>query len=92
LEQSRRELLVTGTMVAAAAAVRTSQPAQAQSQTLNTAANRPPPTDANYQGGTAEQEIKIVNTLELEDEARKILPEGGFGYIRSGAGSEWTSA
>ena len=42
MEQSRRELLVTGTMVAAAAAVSTSQQAQAQGQTINPAANRPP--------------------------------------------------
>ncbi len=90
MEQSRRELLVTGSMVAAAAAVSNSQPAQAQGQTLDTAANRPPPTDTPYRGGTAEQELKIVNTLELEDEAQKVIPEGGFGYIRSGAGSEWT--
>jgi lactate oxidase len=90
MEQSRRELLVTGTMVAAAAAVTTSSQAQAQGQTIDPAANRPPPTDAPYQGGTAEQALKVVNTLDLEEEAQKVIPDGGFGYIRSGAGSEWT--
>ncbi len=90
MDQSRRELLVTGTLVAAAAAVSAAQPAHAQGQVMTSAANRPPPTDAPYQGGTNVGKIDIVNTLELAEEARKILPEGGFGYISSGAGSEWT--
>jgi lactate oxidase len=89
LEQSRRELLVNGSIVAAAAAAAVGS-SQAQAQTTDAAANRPPSGDEPYQGGTAEQEIKVVNTLDLEGEAQKILPEGGFGYIRSGAGSEWT--
>ena len=52
MDQSRRELLVTGTLVAAAAAVSAAHPAQAQGQVMTSAANRPPPTDAPYQGGT----------------------------------------
>lgn len=92
MEQSRRELLVTGTMVAAAAAAAAAgpSPAQAQVESVENGDNRPPPTTEEYQGGTAERPLKIVNTLELEDEAKQILPAGGFGYIRSGAGGEWT--
>ena len=87
----RRDFLLTGTMVAAAAAAASSAPpAFGQGQALTAGEGRPPPTDAPYQGGTALERLQIVNTLELEGEAQKLLSEGGFGYIRSGAGSEWT--
>jgi lactate oxidase len=96
MEQSRRELLVTGTMAAAAAAVAAAQPAQAQTgqtptgQVMTSQANRPPTIDAPYQGGTEVKRIEVVNTIALAEEARQVIPEGGFGYISSGAGSEWT--
>jgi lactate oxidase len=88
MDQSRRELLVTGTLVAAAATA--PGPVFAQATTVRAADGRPPPTDAPYQGGTEVRKLSIVNTLELEDEARKILPNGGWGYISSGSGAEWT--
>jgi lactate oxidase len=43
-----------------------------------------------YQGGTAVQKLAIINLHDLEAEAKKILPPGGFGYISSGSGDEWT--
>jgi lactate oxidase len=43
-----------------------------------------------YQGGTAVQKLAIINLHELEAEAKKIIPPGGFGYISSGSGDEWT--
>ena len=87
MELGRRELLVTGTLVAAAAAT---TPSLAQTQTPRAADGRPPPTDAPYQGGTQVRKLSIINAAELEKEAEKIIPAGGFGYISSGAGSGWT--
>lgn len=43
-----------------------------------------------YVAGTEVKELDIINTLELEDEAKKVIPKSGFGYIRSGAGDEFT--
>lgn len=43
-----------------------------------------------YQGGTAVQKISIVNLVDLEAEAKHVIPPGGFGYIASGSGDEWT--
>lgn len=43
-----------------------------------------------YVAGTEVKELDIINALELEDEAEKIIPKSGFGYIRSGAGDEFT--
>jgi L-lactate oxidase len=37
-----------------------------------------------------EQDIEILNLLELEDRARKVIPKGPFGYISGGSGDELT--
>ena len=34
--------------------------------------------------------IEIINLRELEGRAQKVIPNGGFGYIVSAAGDEWT--
>jgi lactate oxidase len=43
-----------------------------------------------YQGGTEVKKLRVINTAELETEAEKILPKGGYGYIFGGSGGEWT--
>ena len=43
-----------------------------------------------YTGGTEVKRLKIINTAELEIEAEKILPKGGYGYIFGGSGAEYT--
>lgn len=43
-----------------------------------------------YQAGNADKELEIVNLNALEAEAAKVIPPGAFGYIRGGAGDEWT--
>ncbi|KAA9292162.1 alpha-hydroxy-acid oxidizing protein [Aerococcus urinae] len=45
---------------------------------------------ADYVAGTEVKDLKIVNLYDVEDEAREIIPEAGYGYIRSGAGDEFT--
>jgi L-lactate oxidase len=34
--------------------------------------------------------IEFINLRELEPAAQKVIPAGGFGYISSAAGDEWT--
>jgi lactate oxidase len=36
------------------------------------------------------KKLRIINTAELEVEAEKILPKGGYGYIFGGSGAEYT--
>jgi len=96
MDVRRRDFLVTGTLAAAAAAA-----APALAQTPASPAPDPPgqarggtvlPGDENvqYQGGTAVKRLRIINTAELEIDAEKILPSGGYGYISGGSGAEYT--
>lgn len=36
------------------------------------------------------QKLAIINLNDLEAEAKHVIPAGGFGYISSGSGDEWT--
>ncbi len=47
-------------------------------------------TTLNYAATNNEGKIDFINTCDLEDMARNVIPEGGFGYISSGAGDLWT--
>jgi isopentenyl diphosphate isomerase/L-lactate dehydrogenase-like FMN-dependent dehydrogenase len=93
----RRDFLLSGTMMAAAMAA---APALAQTATQATAA--PGPGEARggtaqtgdeniqYTGGSEVKRLRIINLAELEVEAEKILPKGGYGYIFGGSGAEYT--
>jgi isopentenyl diphosphate isomerase/L-lactate dehydrogenase-like FMN-dependent dehydrogenase len=98
MDVQRRDFLVSGAL--AAAAVAASTPGAAQ--TLQTSADpnaagqmRPStilPGDekVTYTGGTEVKRLRVIDAWDLETEAGKLLPKGGFGYISSGTGSEWT--
>src|SRR6185436_16868557 len=43
-----------------------------------------------YEGSKLNRKLEIVNLLDLEPEAQKVLPTGGFGYISCGSGANWT--
>ncbi|WP_231973232.1 alpha-hydroxy-acid oxidizing protein [Variovorax sp. HW608] len=43
-----------------------------------------------YKAGTAVQELELLDLVEIEQRAAKVIPKGGFGYIAGGAGDEWT--
>ena len=45
---------------------------------------------AAYAAPTEIKAIDIINLRELEAAAQKVIPPGGFGYISSAAGDEWT--
>ena len=97
MDVQRRDFLVTGTLAAAAVAAAT--PALAQATQVSAV---PGPGEARggsvlpgdekvqYTGGTEVKKLKIINTAELEIEAEKILPKGGYGYIFGGSGAEYT--
>lgn len=43
-----------------------------------------------YKASDAEKKLSFVNVYDLEKEAATVIPEGGYGYISSGAGDMWT--
>ena len=43
-----------------------------------------------YKAPTEVKELDVINTNELEDLAKEVIPTGGFGYIAGGAGDEIT--
>lgn len=43
-----------------------------------------------YAAPTEIKAIDFINLRELEPAAQKVIPPGGFGYISSAAGDEWT--
>jgi L-lactate oxidase len=45
---------------------------------------------AGYAAPTEIKAIDFINLRELEPAAQKVIPPGGFGYISSAAGDEWT--
>jgi L-lactate oxidase len=97
MDVQRRDFLVTGTLAAAGVAAAT--PALAQATQVAAAAGPgearggsvlPGDEKIQYTGGTEVKKLKIINTAELEIEAEKVLPKGGYGYIFGGSGAEYT--
>ena len=94
MDVQRRDFLMAGTVLAAAAAAPSltqAQPAPAQpAGEVGRNTVQAGDADIPYQGASEVKRLKIVNTFELEGMAEKILPKGGFDYIQSGSGAEWT--
>lgn len=44
----------------------------------------------DYQTSNAEGPIDFINTYDLEEMAKEVIPKGGYGYISSGAGDIFT--
>jgi L-lactate oxidase len=87
----RRDFLLSSTLAAATAATVTSS-RQVLAQTkveVEPGVNMDRPNTA-YEGSKLNRKLEIVNLLDLEPEAQKILPTGGFGYISGGSGANWT--
>jgi len=43
-----------------------------------------------YAAPTEVKAVEFINLREIEPAAQKVIPAGGFGYISSAAGDEWT--
>jgi lactate oxidase len=87
----RRDFLLSSTLAAATAAtVSSSGPVLAQTKIeTEPGVNADRPNTA-YEGSKLNRKLQIVNLLDLEPEAQKVLPAGGFGYISGGSGNNWT--
>ena len=46
--------------------------------------------DIEYNAPNEIKYIDVVNTYDLEEEASKVVPHGGFNYIAGASGDEWT--
>lgn len=46
--------------------------------------------DNTYQTPDREGEISFINAADLAEQAEKVIPAGGWGYISGGAGDEYT--
>lgn len=44
----------------------------------------------NYNAPRTEGGVNFVNLFDLEEQAKAVIPTGGYGYISSGAGDLWT--
>jgi lactate oxidase len=87
----RRDFLLSSTLAAAAAAsVTQSGPALAQTKVESEPGVNMDRPNTAYEGSRLNRKLEIVNLLDLEPEAQKVLPTGGFGYISGGSGANWT--
>src|ERR1700742_5074881 len=95
MDVQRRDFLFNGTMAAAAPGMAlfvtpvAAQPVPGP-RPEGGGSVRPGDENIQYSGGKDVRKLRVVNTAELEVEAEKILPKGGYGYIFGGSGSEWT--
>jgi lactate oxidase len=93
MDQKRRDFLsvtaAAATLSAAAPLLGKSTPSAAPEAA---AAQMPSPrvSVSGYAAPTEIKKIDIINLRELEGLAQKVIPPGGFGYISSAAGDEWT--
>lgn len=46
--------------------------------------------EVSYDAPTEVKDLEVLNTYELEKEAEKIVPKGGFNYMAGGSGDEFT--
>ncbi|HZO46394.1 MAG TPA: alpha-hydroxy-acid oxidizing protein [Xanthobacteraceae bacterium] len=85
----RRDFLLSSTLAAATAAT-ISSGNQVLAQSAEPGVNMDRPSTPAEEGSKLNRKLEIVNLLDLEPEAQKILPPGGFGYISGGSGANWT--
>jgi lactate oxidase len=89
MDRKRREFLSATAAAATLGAAAPLLPQMMPSTAL------PPPgqtvsSAAAYNAPTEIKKIEVMNLRELEALAQKVIPAGGFGYISSAAGDEWT--
>jgi lactate oxidase len=92
MDRKRRDFLsvtAVATLAAAGPLLKRTTSAQAAAAPLPQAP-APGVSPSGYQAPTQVKKIEIFNLRELEGLAQKVIPPGGFGYISSAAGDEWT--
>lgn len=89
MDATRRKLVLSGGAALASTAAFGQMPSGPIPSQTGEELARP---DIAYRGSSANQPLRIVNLLQLEPEAQKVLPTGGFDYISGGSGANWTRA
>ncbi len=84
MHSTRREFL---SATAAAVTLSSALPASAANAELPSAQSA---VASAYAAPTEVKAVDIINLREIEPAAQKVIPPGGFGYISSAAGDEWT--
>jgi len=90
MDRNRRDFL---SVTAAAATLTAARPLLAQpvsSAASGEAGQQASAVASGYAAPTEIKKIEFFNLRELEGMAQKVIPSGGFGYISSAAGDEWT--
>ena len=87
---SRRQFVGSALGASALAMTAASPPTTALAQAASSNTQAAPPSSSTYVAGSGERKLDIINLYDLEAEAKKVIPEGPFGYISSGSGDEWT--
>lgn len=90
MDRNRRDFL---SATAVAASLTAAAPLLAPTRLAAAETASPAPAAAgkiDYAAPSEIRKIDFINLRELEPAAQKIIPPGGFGYISSAAGDEWT--
>jgi L-lactate oxidase len=94
MNRNRRDFLsATAAAVTLGAGLPVSLAGAPEATPVAQAAQNPAPSvsaAAAYGAPTEIKAIDFINLRELEPAAQKVIPAGGFGYISSAAGDEWT--
>ena len=97
MDRKRRDFLsatAAAVTLSAGLPAKIANAAEPQEQTTTTQAPAAPPAPSAastaYNAPTEIKAIEFINLRELEPAAQKVIPAGGFGYISSAAGDEWT--
>jgi lactate oxidase len=85
IEHSRRGFLKSVTAGSALALT-----AGAATMAPESDAATPKAATVGYKASPEVTSLELLNLIEIEDLAAKVIPKGGFGYIAGGAGDEWT--
>jgi isopentenyl diphosphate isomerase/L-lactate dehydrogenase-like FMN-dependent dehydrogenase len=90
MQLNRRDLLVSGGGVVAAASVASPVLAQNAPAAPTPATEAPAPAGSTGALPDNERNITIVTLRDLEAEAQKVMIPFGFAYVAGAAGDEWT--
>lgn len=80
---ARRDVVLTGIALATSAA--TAGLATRLTYAQAAEPGRLAPIPSRYPAPSSERALKIANLNELEEEASRVLPRGGFAYIAAGS-------
>ena len=87
---TNRRLFLGAAMAAGAFGPAVAQTASVAAGPAAGSDDMPTITAPGYDAPRLTRRIEVLDLRVLEEQARKVIPAGGFGYISSGAGDGWT--